>query len=81
MQGRLAISSRKWFSAMRSGTCETNSSSPILKPRRCSMYPATHSVVPGATVERRMIEWPSRSTGSRSSTTPRICEMSISMWL
>src|SRR5688572_9216492 len=26
-----------------------------------------------------MIEWPSRSTGSRSSITPRTCEMSISM--
>src|SRR5918999_723012 len=79
MQGSVAISSRKWFSAMRSGTCETNRSSPTRKPRRCSMYPATHSVVPGATVERRISEWPSRSTGSRSSTTRRICDMSISM--
>src|SRR5215210_7900712 len=79
MHGSVAISSRKWFSAMRSGTCETNRSSPTRKPRRCSRYPATHSVVPGATVERRISEWPSRSTGSRSSTTPRTCEMSISM--
>src|SRR5215211_896301 len=78
-QGSVAISSRKWFSAIRSGTCETNRSSPTRKPRRCSMYPATHSVVPGATVERRISEWPSRSTGSRSSITPRTCEMSISM--
>jgi len=34
--GRVAISSRKWFSAMRSGTCDTNRSSPTRKPRRCS---------------------------------------------
>src|SRR5215213_9426085 len=79
MQGSVAISSRKWFSAIRSGTCETNRSSPTRKPRRCSTYPATHSVVPGATVERRISEWPSRSTGRRSSITPRTCEMSISM--
>src|SRR5918992_5383849 len=79
MQGRVAISSRKWFSAIRSGTCATNRSSPTRNPRRCSMYPATHSVVPGATVERRISEWASRSTGSRSSTTRRICDMSISM--
>ena len=37
MQGSVAISSRKWFSAIRSGTCETNRSSPTPKPRRCSM--------------------------------------------
>src|SRR5918992_453663 len=79
MQGRVAISSRKWFSAIRSGTCATNRSSPTRNPRRCSMYPATQSVVPGATVERRISEWPSRRTGSRSSTARRICDMSISM--
>ena len=37
MHGSVAISSRKWFSAMRSGTCDTNRSSPTRKPRRCSM--------------------------------------------
>jgi hypothetical protein len=37
MQGRVAISSRKWFSAIRSGTCETKMSSPTVNPRRCSM--------------------------------------------
>ena len=37
MQGSVAISSRKWSSAIRSGTWETNRSSPTLKPRRCSM--------------------------------------------
>src|ERR687896_862690 len=79
MHGSVAISSRKWFSAIRSGTCATNRSSPTRNPRRCSMYPATQSVVPGATVERRISEWPSRSTGSRSSTARRICDMSISM--
>src|SRR4029453_4444869 len=32
--GSVAISSRKWFSAIRSGTCETNRASPTRKPRR-----------------------------------------------
>src|SRR3954462_3836534 len=76
--GSEAISSRKWFSAIRSGTWETNRFSPTRKSRRCSRYPATHSVVPGATVERSTIDWPSRSTGSRSSIAWRIWEMSIS---
>src|ERR687895_1252754 len=79
MHGSVAISSRKWFAAIRSGTCDTKRSSPTRNPRRCSMYPATQSVVPGATVERRISEWPSRRTGRRSSTTRRICDMSISM--
>src|SRR3954451_18612870 len=76
--GSEAISSRKWFSAIRSGTWETNRFSPTRKSRRCSRYPATHSVVPGATVERSTMDWPSRSTGSRSSIAWRIWEMSIS---
>ena len=36
MHGSVAISSRKWFSAIRSGTWATNTSSPTTKPRRCS---------------------------------------------
>ena len=34
--GSVSISSRKWFTAIRSGTCETKKSSPTVKPRRCS---------------------------------------------
>jgi hypothetical protein len=37
MHGSVAISSTKWFAAIRSGTCDTNRSSPTRKPRRCSM--------------------------------------------
>ena len=36
MQGSESISSRKRLAAIRSGTCETNTSSPAVKPRRCS---------------------------------------------
>ena len=40
-----------------------------------------HIIVPGATVERRMIDWPGWNSGKSSSSALRICEMSISMWL
>ena len=52
MHGRVEISSMKRPAAMRSGTWATKTSSPTLKPRCFSRYPATKSVVSGATVER-----------------------------
>src|SRR5919202_6391886 len=79
MHGSETISSKKRPAAMRSGACATNTSEPMSKPRCLRRYPATNSVVPGATVERRTSEWPGRSSGSRSSSAPRMSRMSISM--
>src|SRR3954454_11198406 len=79
MHGSVSISSKKRPAAMRSGTWATNTSTPTCRPRCLAMYPATKSVVPGATVERSTIVWPGRRCARRSSRAERMSRMSISM--
>src|SRR3954451_10789025 len=79
MHGSETISSKKRPAAMRSGAWATNTSVPTSRSRCLRRYPATKSVVPGATVERRTTECPGRRSGSRSSRAPRMSRMSISM--
>src|SRR5919202_1075972 len=79
MHGSETISSKKRPAAIRSGAWATNTSVPMSRSRCFVRYPATKSVVPGATVERSTTECPGRSNGSRSSSAPRMSRMSISM--
>src|SRR5919202_470125 len=79
MHGSETISSKKRPAAIRSGAWATNTSVPMSRSRCFVRYPATNSVVPGATVERSVSEWPGCRSASRSSSAPRMSRMSISM--